>query len=563
VGRGAPGAWYKDAVIYEVPVRAFADSNGDGIGDFPGLTSRLDYLQDLGITAVWLLPFSPSPGRDDGYDITDYREIDPAVGTLADFRAFLEAAHGRGIRVITELVLNHTSDRHPWFERARRAPRGSVERDFYVWSDDPSALGEARIIFRDAESSNWAWDPVSEAWYWHRFYRHQPDLNFRTPEVRRAIFDVVDFWLGMGVDGLRLDAVPFLFERDGTTCESLPETHGFLRDLRTFAEARYSGTCLLAEANQRPADAAAYFGEGDEAHMAFHFPLMPRLFLSAALEERGPLVDVLSETPPIPDACQWAVFLRNHDELSLEMVSQEERDLMYRAYAADPRARLNEGIRRRLAALMEARRPRIELLHGLLLSLAGSPVLYYGDEIGMGDDLMLNDRLGIRTPMQWSAGRGAGFTAAQEARLQPPVIRENGFGPHAVNVEDQASDPFSLLNAVRRLIAIRRRHPVFGRGSLDLLDVGNEHVVAFVRRSSEEHVLVAANLSSSSQDVVLDVPGGGGVVARDLLGGTTVPVGPGSSLRLGPSTLAWLSLDAVSLNGNGAGRSAPVLEGAG
>jgi maltose alpha-D-glucosyltransferase / alpha-amylase len=557
-----PEAWYKDAVIYEVPVRAFADSNGDGIGDFPGLTSRLDYIQDLGATAVWLLPFSPSPGRDDGYDITDYRGIDPEVGTMADFRRFLREAHRRGIRVITELVLNHTSDRHPWFERARRAPRGSVERDFYVWTDDPRSLGEARIIFRDAESSNWAWDPVSATWYWHRFYRHQPDLNFRNPEVRRALFDIVDFWLGMGVDGLRLDAVPFLFEREGTTCESLPETHAFLKDLRTFTEARYPGTCLLAEANQRLADAAAYFGEGDEAHMAFHFPLMPRMFLSAALEDRGPLVEVLSATPPIPDACQWALFVRNHDELSLEMASDEERGLMYRAYAADPRARLNEGIRRRLAPLLEARRPRIEMLHGLLLSLAGSPVLYYGDEIGMGDDLRLTDRHGIRTPMQWSGGPGAGFTTA-EARPHPPVIQENGFGPHAINAEDQAADPHSLLSAVRRMIAVRRRHPVFGRGSLDLLDAGNDHVVTFLRRSAEEQVLVAANLSPRPQEVALDALGDGTFVARDLLDGGTVPVGPGSSLRLGPSALAWLSPGVVPLNGNEAGRSAPALEGAG
>jgi maltose alpha-D-glucosyltransferase / alpha-amylase len=559
---GAIDDWYKDAVIYEVPVRAFADSNGDGIGDFRGLTGKLDYLHDLGVTALWLLPFYPSPLRDDGYDVTGYTDVDPACGTLRDFQEFLHQAHRRGLRVISDLVLNHTSDRHPWFRRARRAPVGSAERDFYVWSDRPSGFQQARVIFSDSETSNWAWDEVAGAWYWHRFYRHQPDLNFDNPDVRRTIFEVVDFWLRMGVDGLRLDAVPFLFERAGTSCENLPETHRFLRDLRVFVEERFPGTMLLAEANQRSEEAAAYFGEGDQVHMAFHFPLMPRMFLAAATEDPAPVVDILTRTPPIREPCQWALFLRNHDELSLEMVSEEERGLLYRAYAEDRRARLNEGIRRRLAPLLGNRRAVIELMNGVLFSLPGTPVIYYGDEIGMGDDLDLPDRRGIRTPMQWGPGENAGFSTCVPGLLSPPVILDHGYGPGDVNVEAQRADRRSLWHWMQQLISVRRGRPVFARGSLTILDPGNRYVLAFLRELGEERVLVVANLSARPQSVQVPDALSEGAEVRPLAGEAGIEAGGRTGrISLEPHAFSWLSLEREPLTG--ARVRDPALETAG
>ncbi len=451
--------WYKDAIIYEVHVRAFFDSNGDGVGDFRGLTSKLDYLADLGVTAIWILPFYPSPLRDDGYDIADYTKVNPDYGTLRDVRTLIREAHARGLRVITELVCNHTSDQHPWFQRARRAPKGSAARDWYVWSDDPTKYADARIIFTDTETSNWAWDPIANAYYWHRFFSHQPDLNFDSPQVQQAIFEAMDFWLEMGVDGLRLDAIPYLFERDGTNCENLPETHEFLRRLRARIDERYAGRMLLAEANQWPEDSVAYFGDGDECHMTFHFPVMPRMFMALRMEDRFPIIDILAQTPPIPPTNQWAVFLRNHDELTLEMVTDEERDYMYRVYADDPQMRINVGIRRRLAPLLGNNRRRIELMFGLLFSLPGTPVLYYGDEIGMGDNVYLDDRNGVRTPMQWSGDRNAGFSKANRQALYFPVITDPEYHYEAVNVEVQQANPQSLLWWMKRLIALRRRAP--------------------------------------------------------------------------------------------------------
>ncbi len=458
--------WYKDAVIYEVHVRAFGDSDGDGIGDFDGLTARLDYVQQLGVTALWLLPFYPSPLRDDGYDIADYADINPSYGTLPAFRRFLKAAHQRGLRVITELVLNHTSDQHPWFQRARRAKPGSRWRDFYVWSDTPDRYPGVRVIFEDYETSNWAWDPVAQQYYWHRFFSHQPDLNYDNPEVRATMLRVVDRWLEMGVDGVRLDAVPYLFEREGTNCENLPETHEFLKELRAHVDTHFPNRMLLGEANQWPEDAVAYFGEGegDECHTAFHFPLMPRLFMALRMEDRFPVIDILQQTPEIPDSSQWAIFLRNHDELTLEMVTDEERDYMYRAYAADPEMRVNVGIRRRLAPLMQGDRRKIELLNGLLFALPGTPVIYYGDELGMGDNVYLGDRDAVRTPMQWSPDRNAGFSDANPQRLFLPVIIDPEYHYETVNVEAQDANPNSLLWWMRRLIALRAQHRVFGRG---------------------------------------------------------------------------------------------------
>jgi maltose alpha-D-glucosyltransferase/alpha-amylase len=529
-----------------VPVRAFADSGGDGVGDFPGLSRNLDYLQDLGVTALWLLPFYPSHLRDDGYDVSDYLGIHPACGTMDDFRSFLHAAHSRGLRVITELVFNHTSDRHPWFQRARRAPGGSVEREFYVWSDAGDRYPGTRIILSDFESSNWAWDPVAGAYYWHRFYSHQPDLNLDNVRVRQEIVAIVDAWLAEGVDGLRLDAVPYLFERDETSCENLPQTHAFLRELRAHVDARFPGRMLLAEANQRPEDAAAYFGSGDQVHMAFHFPLMPRMFLAVAAGDRGPVVDTLAHTPPIPEPCQWALFLRNHDELSLEMVNDEERRAMYAAYATDPRARLNLGIRRRLAPLMGNRRSLIELMNGLLFSLAGTPLLYYGDEIGMGDDLTLPDRDGIRTPMQWTGGRNAGFSTAASGRLCRPIVADGLYGPGSVNVEDQRGDPGSLWHWMRSLIEVRKRTAAFSRGSLEVVDAGNPRVLAFLREHQEERVLVVANLSGSRQQAALDLPRFHGSIPRPLLGRTTLPPVDGIPYRLEleAHAFAWLRLEA-------------------
>jgi maltose alpha-D-glucosyltransferase/alpha-amylase len=510
-------------VIYELPVKAFADSNADGIGDFPGLVQKLDYLQDLGVTALWLLPFYPSPLRDDGYDISDYTNIHPSYGTLTDFRMCLREAHRRGLRVITELVINHTSDQHPWFQRARRAPPGSSKRDFYVWNDTPDKYEEARIIFKDFEPSNWSWDTQANAYYWHRFYAHQPDLNYDNPEVHEAVFRVLDFWLALGIDGLRLDAVPYLVERSGTNCENLPETHEFLRALRRHVDAQFRDRMLLAEANQWPEDAVAYFGEGDECHMAFHFPVMPRLFMAIHREDRFPIIDILQQTPPIPETSQWALFLRNHDELTLEMVTDEDRDYMYRVYAQDPQARLNLGIRRRLAPLLENHRGKIELMNGLLFSLPGTPVLYYGDEIGMGDNIYLGDRDGVRTPMQWNADRNAGFSRANPQRLYLPVIIDPAYRFEAVNVEAQQNNPYSLLWWMKHLIALRKRFRAFGRGSLEFLYPRNHKVLAFVRRYQDERILVVANLSRFIQGVELDLTPFKGLMPVEMLGRTKFP----------------------------------------
>ncbi len=509
--------WFRDAVIYELHVRAFADSNGDGTGDFDGLTSHLDYLSDLGITAVWLLPFYPSPLRDDGYDIADYRTVNPDYGNLRSFRRFMDAAHARNIKVITELVINHTSDQHPWFERARNAPAGSPHRDFYVWSDDPNQWSDARIIFQDFETSNWTWDPVAGQYYWHRFYSHQPDLNFDNPAVEAAVLDVLDHWFDMGVDGLRLDAVPYLYERDGTNCENLPETHDALKRIRSHMDSKYEGRMLLAEANQWPEDAAAYFGDGDECHMNFHFPVMPRLFMSLQSENRMPIIDILDQTPTPPENCQWATFLRNHDELTLEMVTEEERHMMLRAYARDDEMRINLGIRRRLAPLLGNDRRKIELLNAVLFSLPGTPVVYYGDEIGMGDNVYLGDRDGVRTPMQWTSDRNGGFSSANPHRLYLPLITDQEYHYESVNVETQHANPASLLSWMRQLITLRTRHRVLGRGDIEFLDPDNPHVLAFIRRlDGEPPMLCVANLSRLAQHVELDL--------REFQGATPVEV---------------------------------------
>ncbi|WP_457482092.1 maltose alpha-D-glucosyltransferase [Thermostichus sp. MS-CIW-38] len=537
--------WYKDAIIYELPARAFFDSDGDGVGDFQGLTEKLDYLQELGITAVWLLPFFPSPLKDDGYDVSDFTSVHPDLGTLEDFKIFLEAAHKRGIRVIIELILNHTSDQHPWFQRARRAAPGTPERDFYVWSDTPEKYKEARIIFQDFEASNWTWDSAAKAYYWHRFYSHQPDLNYDNPAVQKAMFEVVDFWLSLGVDGMRLDAVPYLYEREGTTCESLPETHAFLKALRRHIDQRYPGRMLLAEANQWPEDAVAYFGDGDECHMEFHFPLMPRLFMAIQMEDRFPIIDILQQTPPIPETCQWALFLRNHDELTLEMVTDEERDYMYQVYAKDPNARVNLGIRRRLAPLLGNSRRRIELMNSLLFSLPGTPVIYYGDEIGMGDNIYLGDRNSVRTPMQWSADRNAGFSRANPQKLYLPIVIDAEYHYEAVNVEAQRNNPHSLWWTMKRLIAVRKRFQAFGRGSFELLHPENRKVLAFVRAYRGERILVVANLSRYAQWVGLDLSPWEGLIPVEIFGHTEFPpIGRlPYFLTLGPHSFYWFSLE--------------------
>ncbi|HKI96267.1 MAG TPA: maltose alpha-D-glucosyltransferase [Gemmatimonadales bacterium] len=533
--------WYKDAVIYQLHVRAFADSDGDGIGDFPGLTSKLDYLQDLGVTALWLLPFYPSPLRDDGYDIADYGTVNPIYGTLGDFRSFLKEAHRRGLKVITELVMNHTSDQHPWFQKARSAKPGSRARDFYVWSDSPDRYLDARIIFKDFEPSNWTWDPVAQAYYWHRFYAHQPDLNFDNPAVRRAMVKALDFWLDMGVDGLRLDAVPYLYERDGTNCENLPETHAFLRELRRHVDNKYGDRMLLSEANQWPEDAVAYFGDDDETHMAFHFPVMPRLFMALHMEDRFPVVDIMQQTPSLPPSGQWAMFLRNHDELTLEMVSDEDRDYMYRAYAHDPRMRINLGIRRRLAPLLGNDRRRIELMNGLLFSLPGTPIIYYGDEIGMGDNIYLGDRNGVRTPMQWSADRNAGFSRANPQRLYSPVIIDPEYHFEAVNVEAQQNNPHSTLWWMKRLIALRKHLPGLGRGSIEFLQPENRKVLTFLRRYQHQVILVVVNLSRYAQCVELDLAEFKDLVPIEAFGRTPFPpIGElPYFLTLGPHAFYW------------------------
>lgn len=537
--------WYKDAIIYEVRTRSFFDSNDDGIGDLRGLTSKLDYLADLGITALWILPHYPSPGRDDGYDIADYTDIHPDIGTIEDFDRLVDQAHRRGIRIITELVMNHTSDQHPWFQRARRAPAGSPERDFYVWSDTPERYTDARIIFRDFEPSNWTFDHLSKAYYWHRFFAHQPDLNFENPAVHQAMLGVVDFWMARGVDGLRLDAVPYLYESEGTNCENLPATHAFLKKLRAHVDAKFPGRMLLAEANQWPEDAAAYFGDGDECHMNFHFPIMPRLFMSIHMEDRFPIIDILKQTPELHPTCQWAMFLRNHDELTLEMVTDEERDYMYRVYAHEMQMRINLGIRRRLAPLTGNDRRRMELLNGLLFSMPGTPVLYYGDEIGMGDNVYLGDRNGVRTPMQWSADRNAGFSRANPQKMILPIIIDPEYHYEALNVEAQQSNSNSLLWWTKRLVALRKRFQAFGRGSVEFLHPSNPRVLAFVRRFENEAILVVANLSRHVQYVELELPAMKGMVPVELMGRTKFPtIGDAPYLlTLGGHDFYWFSLE--------------------
>jgi len=510
--------WYKDAVIYQVHVKSFFDANDDGIGDFKGLTQKLDYVKSLGATCIWLLPFYPSPLRDDGYDIADYRNVNPAYGTMADFRLFVKEAHARGIRVVTELVVNHTSEQHPWFQRARRAKKGSVWRNFYVWSDDDKKYSGARIIFTDTETSNWEWDPLAEQYYWHRFFSHQPDLNYDNPRVIEAVLNVMRFWLDAGVDGMRLDAVPYLCEREGTDCENLPETHGVLKILRAVLDDEYPGKVFLAEANQWPEDVRSYFGDGDECQMAFHFPLMPRMFMAIAEEDRYPIVDIMRQTPEIPESCQWAIFLRNHDEMTLEMVTERERDNMYRIYATEPRAKINVGIRRRLAPLMQNDRRRIELLTSLLLSMPGTPVIYYGDEIGMGDNIYLGDRDGVRTPMQWSVDRNGGFSRCDPARMFLPPIQDPVYGYQSVNVESQGRSPSSAINWMKRLISVRQGYKAFGRGTLRFLLPENRKVIAYVREYKDERILCVANLSRASQQVALDLSAFRGRVPVEMVG---------------------------------------------
>src|SRR5436853_62809 len=560
--------WYKDAVIYELHVKTFCDSDGDGIGDFRGLIEKLDYLSELGVTAIWLLPFYPSPLRDDGYDIADYFDVNPNFGTLDDFRALLDAAHARNLRVITELVINHTSDQNPWFQKSRRAvaaagvgdsgrtgPAGVTSpghsddlayKDFYVWSDTPEKYKDARIIFKDFETSNWAWDPVAKAYYWHRFYSHQPDLNFDNPAVHDAVEKVCDFWLGLGVDGLRLDAIPYLYERENTSCENLPETHQYLRKLRAHIDAKFPNRMLLSEANQWPEDAAAYFGNGDESHMNFHFPLMPRMFMALQMEDRFPIIDILEQTPSIPEQCQWAMFLRNHDELTLEMVTAEERDYMYRVYATDPHARINLGIRRRLAPLLANSRRKIELLNTLLFSMPGTPIIYYGDEIGMGDNFYLGDRNGCRTPMQWSPDRNAGFSRANPQQLYLPITIDPEYHYEAVNVENQQKNLSSLLWWLRRVIAMRKNFKAFSRGSLEFLNPDNAKVLAFLRRWENETIVVVANLSRFAQSAELDLARFAGQVPMEVFSRNLFrPIRKARYvITLGPHAYYWFALQA-------------------
>ena len=536
--------WYKDAIVYELHVRAFKDSNADGIGDFPGLLQKLDYLQDLGVTCLWLLPFFPSPLKDDGYDISDYTGVHSMYGTIADFQAFLSAAHDRNLQVIIELVVNHTSDQHPWFQAARQAPAGSPEREFYVWNDTAQKYKDARIIFTDTERSNWTWDPVANQYFWHRFFSHQPDLNYDNPKVIEEVLKVMRFWLDMGVDALRVDAIPYLVERDGTSCENLPETHAVVKTLRREIDADYSCRALLAEANQWPTDVRPYFGDGDECHMAFHFPLMPRIYMALRQEDRLPITDIIAQTPAIPDTCQWALFLRNHDELTLEMVTSDERDYMYLAYSADPRMRINLGIRRRLAPLVDNNRRRIELLNSLLFSFPGTPIIYYGDEIGMGDNIYLGDRNSVRTPMQWNGDRNAGFSTATPARLYSPVIMDPVWGYEAINVESQQGDPSSLLNWMRNMVALRKLFRVFGRGTIEFLDPPNRKVLAYIRQFEGEQVLCVANLSRFAQPVDLDLSKLEGAVPVEMLGYVEFPtVGRHLyRLTLAPYSFLWLEL---------------------
>jgi maltose alpha-D-glucosyltransferase/alpha-amylase len=540
--------WFKDAVFYEVYVRGFYDSDGDGVGDFRGLTEKLDYLEWLGVDCLWLLPMYASPLRDGGYDIADYYSILPEYGTLEDFRRFIDAAHARGIRVITDLVINHTSDRHPWFVEASSAP-DSPRRDWYVWSDTPEKYKEARIIFTDTEKSNWTWCETAQGFYWHRFFSHQPDLNYDNPEVQRAMLEVVDYWLDFGIDGFRADAVPYLYEREGTNCENLPETHGFLKKLRAHIEKKHPNALLLAEANQWPEDVVEYFGRGDEFHMGYHFPIMPRLFMALRQEDRRPIVEILERTPDIPENCQWGMFLRNHDELTLEMVTDEERDYLYNEYAKDRRMRLNVGIRRRLAPLLDNSHRRIQLLHSLLFSLPGSPFPYYGDEIGMGDNIYLGDRDGVRTPMQWSSDRNAGFSKADFEKLYFPVINNPVYGFQSVNVDSQLRYDTSLLNWMRQMILLRKQHHVFGRGTMRFVKPENRKIFAFAREHGEEKVLCVFNLSQFAQPVELDLAEFEGHTPVEMLGKTRFPpirVGAPYQLALAPFGFYWFQLERLA-----------------
>jgi len=535
--------WYKDAIIYQVHVRTFHDSNGDGIGDFQGLEAKLDYLQELGISALWLMPFFPSPLRDDGYDIADYNAVHSSYGTLQDFRKFLGSAHDRGIRIIIEMVLNHTSDQHTWFQESRSSQE-NPRRDWYVWSDTDTRYKGARIIFLDTETSNWAWDPISKSFYWHRFFSHQPDLNYDNPAVREQMWEVMRFWLEMGVDAFRLDAVPYLVEREGTNCENLPETHDFLKELRRKLDEGFPGRMLLAEANQWPADLRPYFGDGDEFHMAFHFPLMPRMFMGLKLEDRKPITEILQQTPEIPASCQWSLFLRNHDELTLEMVTDLERDYMYDTYAKSKTMRLNLGIRRRLAPLLDNDRRRMELMNGMLMSLPGTPIIYYGDEIGMGDNINLGDRNGVRTPMQWNGETNGGFSIAAPERLYAPLIQDPVYGYPAVNVLRQRASEHSLFNWMQRIIAVRRSTGVFGRGSIEFLYPANHRILAYVRRLGNETILVVNNLSSTAQAVELDLRRYKGNIPIEMFGRNMFPrVGDlPYLLTLGPYQFYWFRL---------------------
>ena len=535
--------WYKDAVIYQLHVRTFCDSNGDGIGDFVGLTQRLDYLQELGTNTIWLLPFYPSPLRDDGYDIADYTTVHPSYGTLDDFKAFLTAAHNRGLRVVIEMVLNHTSDQHPWFQEARSS-QDNPKRDWYVWSDTDTKYKGVRIIFIDTELSNWTWDPISKSYYWHRFFSHQPDLNFDNSEVFEAMWEIMKFWLDMGVDGFRLDAVPYLVEREGTSCENLPETHVIIKEVRKRLDQFYPGRMLLAEANQWPADVRAYFGDGDEFHTAFHFPLMPRMFMAVKLEDRKPIIEILDQTPPIPENCQWCIFLRNHDELTLEMVTDIERDYMYDEYATDKTMRINLGIRRRLAPMMENDRRRIELLNGLLMSMPGTPIVYYGDEIGMGDNIYLGDRNGVRTPMQWNGGINAGFSFADPERLYSPLISNSVYGYQVVNVDSQRRFSHSLLSWMKALIKTRNSYRVFSRGTMEFFRPSNHRVLAYIRELGNEKILVVNNLASSAQAVELDVQRYKGYIPIEMFGRNLFPRFGDLPylLTLGPYQFYWFRL---------------------
>jgi len=535
--------WYKDAIIYQLHVRTFCDSNGDGIGDFVGLTQRLDYLQELGTNTLWLLPFYPSPLRDDGYDIADYTTIHPSYGTLDDFKVFLNAAHNRGLRVVIEMVMNHTSDQHPWFQEARSS-RDNPKRDWYVWSDTDAKYQGVRIIFIDTELSNWTWDPVSKSYYWHRFFSHQPDLNFDNPEVFEAMWEIMKFWLDIGVDGFRLDAVPYLVEREGTSCENLPETHAVIKEVRKRLDQFYPGRMLLAEANQWPADVRAYFGDGDEFHTAFHFPLMPRMFMAVKLEDRKPIIEILDQTPAIPENCQWCIFLRNHDELTLEMVTDIERDYMYDEYATDKTMRINLGIRRRLAPMMENDRRRIELLNGLLMSMPGTPIVYYGDEIGMGDNIYLGDRNGVRTPMQWNGGTNAGFSFADPERLYSPLISNSVYGYQVVNVDSQRRFSHSLLSWMKALIKTRNSYRVFSRGTMEFLRPSNHRVLAYIRELGNEKILVVNNLASSAQAVELDVQRYKGYIPIEMFGRNLFPRFGDLPylLTLGPYQFYWFRL---------------------